>query len=125
MIYRKDDEEKREVFLPSVEEQGAGEVAYFALLAADMLELAEKYRRDVDDVHHIYFQVSCDRDKLIKILENGPTTKPGNTSEKDMPWQLIEDLAAKDDVNSKAYQFLVERRGEEEVRKRREFLQYQ
>ena len=46
-----------------------GEVAYFALLASDMLELAEKYKRDVDDVHHMFFEVSCDREKLIRLLD--------------------------------------------------------
>ena len=46
-----------------------GEVAFFALLASDMLDLAEKYKRDVDDVHRLFFEVSCDREKLIKLLE--------------------------------------------------------
>ena len=46
-----------------------GEVAFFALLAADMLELAEKYKRDVDQVHKLFFEVSCDREKLVRLLE--------------------------------------------------------
>ena len=46
-----------------------GEVAFFALLASDMLDLAEKYKRDVDDVHRLFFEVSCDREKLVKLLE--------------------------------------------------------
>ena len=62
VIYRKDDEDKREVKVTK------GEAAYFALLASDMLDLAEKYKRDVDDVHRLFFEVSCDRDKLVKIL---------------------------------------------------------
>jgi hypothetical protein len=62
VIYRKDDEDKREVKVTE------GEAAYFALLASDMLDLAEKYKRDVDDVHRLFFEVSCDRDKLVKIL---------------------------------------------------------
>ena len=39
------------------------------MLAADMLELAEKYQRNVDDVHRMFFEVSLDREKLVKILE--------------------------------------------------------
>ncbi len=46
-----------------------GESAFFALLAADMLDLAEKYKRDVDDVHKMFFEVCCDREKLVKLLE--------------------------------------------------------
>ena len=45
VVYKRNDEEKREVHLSS------GEDAFFALLATDMLDLAEKYRRNVDDVH--------------------------------------------------------------------------
>jgi hypothetical protein len=62
-VYKKHDEEKRQVNVTS------GEEAYFALLAADMLDIAEKYKRDVDDIHKIFFEVSCDREKLIKILD--------------------------------------------------------
>lgn len=34
-----------------------------------MIELSEKYKRNVDEVHELFFKVSCDRDKLIKVLE--------------------------------------------------------
>ena len=63
IVYRRDDEEKRQV---NVSE---GEIAYFALLASDMLEIAEKYKRDVDEVHRLFFEVSCDREKLIRLLD--------------------------------------------------------
>jgi hypothetical protein len=43
--------------------------AYFALLAQDMMGLADKYKRDVEEVHKIFFELSCDREKLIKFLE--------------------------------------------------------
>lgn len=46
-----------------------GQEAYFALLAQDLLDLADKYKRDIDEVHKIFFEVSCQRDKLIKVLE--------------------------------------------------------
>ena len=42
IVYRRDDEEKRQVAVTE------GEAAFFALLAADMLEMADKYKRDVD-----------------------------------------------------------------------------
>lgn len=63
IVYKKFDEDQRNVALTN------GEAAYFALLASDMLELADKYKRDIDEIHKIFFEVSCDREKLIKILE--------------------------------------------------------
>ena len=60
-MYKKHDEEKRQVNVTS------GEEAYFALLAADMLDIAEKYKRDVDDIHKIFFEVSCDRKNSLKF----------------------------------------------------------
>ena len=68
----------------------SAESAFFALLASDMLTLSEKYKRDVDDVHKLFFEVSCDREKLVKLLEGGNVSK----------WQLLEDLAIKDDPRS-------------------------
>ena len=45
-----------------------GRDAYFALLAQDMLSLADKFSKDVDEVHKLFFQVSCDRERLVKYL---------------------------------------------------------
>lgn len=36
-----------------------GKDAFFALMAQDLLSIAAKYEKDVDEVHKIYFQVSC------------------------------------------------------------------
>lgn len=63
VVYKKVDYEKREV------KASTGEEAYFALLASDMLNLAEKYKRNVEDIHSIFFEVNCERDMLIKCLE--------------------------------------------------------
>ena len=34
-----------------------------------MLKLAEYYKKDVKEVHRMFYEVSCDREKLIKTLE--------------------------------------------------------
>jgi len=34
-----------------------------------MLDLAEKYKRDVDELHRLFFEVSCDREKLVRLLD--------------------------------------------------------
>jgi len=51
-----------------------------------MLSLAEKYKRDIEEVHKIFFELSCDRDKLIKYLEGQKVER----------WLLLEDLALRD-----------------------------
>lgn len=113
IVYRRDDEEKRQVAVTE------GDVAFFALLAADMLDLAEKYKRDVDEVHRMFFEVSCDRDRLIKLLEGA------NLGSAQSKWEQIEDLAVKDQPESMAYKYVMQKRGDKEVAKRRNFLEYE
>ena len=47
----------------------SGQEAYFALLAQDMLTIAATYGRDIHEVHKIFYEVSCDRDRLIMFLK--------------------------------------------------------
>jgi hypothetical protein len=52
LVYKNDSADrdgKRQVKLTN------GEEAYFALLAQDMLNLAEKYKRDVEHIHRLFF----------------------------------------------------------------------
>lgn len=109
IVYKRDDEEKRQIAVTD------GEVAFFALLASDMLDLAEKYKRDVDDVHRLFFEVSCDREKLVKLLEGKQNVQK---------WEQIEDLAVKDGQDSMAYKYVMQKRGENEVTNRRRFLEF-
>ncbi len=87
LVFKKFDEEKRQVNLTN------GQEAYFALLAQDLLDLADKYKRDIDEVHKIFFEVSCERDRLIKVLEG----------QREGRWMLLEDLALKDDPTISSY----------------------
>lgn len=109
IVYKRDDEEKRQIAVTE------GEVAFFALLASDMLDLAEKYKRDVDDVHRLFFEVSCDRERLVRLLEGKQNVQK---------WEQIEDLAVKDGQESMAYKYVMQKRGENEVAKRRQFLEF-
>jgi hypothetical protein len=61
--YGDDDLEKRQVKVTN------GLDAYFVMLASDMLSLAEKYKRDIEEVHKMFYQLNCDREKLVKCLE--------------------------------------------------------
>ena len=49
-------------------------------------------------MHRLFFEVSCDRDKLVKLLE-------GKQSEQ--KWEQIEDLAVKDGHDSMAYKYVM------------------
>ena len=109
IVFRRDDEEKRQVAVTE------SEAAFFALLAADMLELAEKYKRDVDQVHRLFFEVSCDRERLVKILEGGKSVVD--------KWDQMEDLAAREGPESQAFKYVMQKKGPNEISKRRKFLE--
>ena len=49
IVYKKSDEDKRQVSIES------GEESYFTMLAMEMLELSDKYKRDVDEIHKMFF----------------------------------------------------------------------
>lgn len=88
------------------------EEAYFALLAQDMITLATKYNKPVHDLHKQYYQVSCNREKLVRLLEGKETTK----------WTELEDLALKD-PESEAFRFISKEKGQSEVEERMKFLE--
>ena len=90
----------------------SGKEAYYALLAQDMLNFAQDYDRDVAEIHKIFYQVSCNRDKLRLFLQ-GKEVKV---------WTTLEDLALKNDKNNRAYQVVLSDKGEQEVREREAFL---
>jgi hypothetical protein len=60
-------------------------------LAEDMLKLADKYKKPIDELHHLFFMVSCDRKKLIQVLEGKVDIKQ---------WSPLEDLALLDHFES-------------------------
>ena len=78
-----------------------------------MLHLAEKYKRSVEDVHLIFFQVSCDRDQLVKVLEG----------QKAQQWTILEDLALKDHPSSTQYEHVLATRGSNQLAQRVRFLE--
>lgn len=90
-----------------------GKEAYFALMAQDMLQLADKHNKDIDEVHKIYYQVSCNRDKLIKFL---------NGDKAQNPWSELEDLALKES-GGQMYNHVFKQKGEREVLDRKRFLE--
>ena len=96
-----------------------GEEAYFALLAKDMMRLGNQYGCDVNDVHRIFYEVSCDRDSLVKVLK----AKQKGVDSGVIQWNTLEDLAIRQSEDNKAYIYVEKNKGEDEVRKRQKFLQ--
>ena len=46
-----------------------GSEAFFALMAIKIMKLANKYNRKLDDIHSLFFMVSCDFQLLEQTLE--------------------------------------------------------
>lgn len=67
-----------------------------------MLNFAKDYERDVAEIHKIFYQVSCNRDKLKSYLR-GDEVKV---------WTTLEDLALKNDRSNRAYQVVLNDKGE-------------
>ena len=45
------------------------EESLFALIAQDMMKLARDYKRPVNELHELFHQVNCNRERLIKVLD--------------------------------------------------------
>lgn len=41
-------------------EQMSGKDALFALIAIRMMKLSQKYNKKLDELHHLFYTVSCD-----------------------------------------------------------------
>ena len=88
--------------------------AFFSLMAIKMMNLSQKYSRKLEDLHDMFYTVSCDWDRLEKVLQE---------SNEQLQWTVLEDLAVRDERDSEAYRHVVESKGEAEVEKRRFFLE--
>lgn len=47
----------------------SGHEAYFALLAHDLLQIANDFGKNLAEVHTLFYEVSCNRDHLQKYLK--------------------------------------------------------
>ena len=43
--------------------------AYFSLIAIKMMKLSDKYKRKLEDLHDLFYTVSCDFTRLEKVLQ--------------------------------------------------------
>jgi hypothetical protein len=101
-----------------------GQDAMFALIGIRMMKLSQKYNKKLDEMHHLFYSVSCDWDSLEALLQEQQTESmefesPSTT----IQWTVLEDLAVRDTEESEAYQHIVELKSMQEVKKRRRFLE--
>ena len=100
--------------------------AFFALMAIKMMKLSQKYNRKLEDLHDIFYTVSCDWQRLEEVLQASSNESNPNGMEVDktsLQWSVLEDLAVRDDRDMEAYKHVVEKKGEAEVEQRRAFLE--
>lgn len=88
------------------------EVALFALIAEDLRALGQKHKKSLDDMHKLFYQTSCQRDRLVDCLE-------GKNA---VVWNELEDLALKD-PKQPAYKYVLDAKGQSEVDLRSQFLE--
>jgi len=99
-----------------------GHEAYFALLAEDMFNIANSYSRPMGDVHNIFYEVSCNRDKLIQVLD--AQKKDSKVDPATIPrWQTLEDLALRHTEDTPSFQVVLKAKGLDEVNARKAFLE--
>ena len=125
-------------------EINTGKKAFFALLQNDLSNLADSYNAEIEDVYKTFYQVSCDREKLVVILKTAyreerrlfrekQLEKQNNNKESHfepgkpiecniLQWQTLEDLAIQHAENTAKYQVVLEDKGQFEVDKRLAFI---
>mmetsp|Transcript_17492 Transcript_17492/g.23614 ORF Transcript_17492/g.23614 Transcript_17492/m.23614 type:complete len:88 (-) Transcript_17492:249-512(-) len=86
-----------------------------------MYNISAKFNRPLPEVHTIFYEVSCDRDRLIQILE-ADSKKKGVPSDIKR-WQTLEDLALRHSEDTPSFKVVLSDKGRDEVEKRKAFLE--
>ena len=87
-----------------------GRDAFFALMGIKMVKLSKQYKKTLEELHDLFYSVSCDWGRLDFIL-NAQREDPVNSAKyqeqiekiQNMQWTVLEDLAIRDDKDSEAY----------------------
>lgn len=76
------------------------------------------------DVHNIFYEVSCNRDKLIAVLDSqNPKSKVVVDPADIKRWQTLEDLALRHTEDTPSFQVVLKAKGLDEVNARKAFLE--
>lgn len=88
------------------------EVAYFQEITEQLEELCDTYNKGMEEIHTLWMENCCDLEDLKKMLA-GETKR----------WTVLEDLAVQSDPGSQEFGAVKSHRGEEQVLKRKQFLE--
>ncbi|CAI2367981.1 unnamed protein product [Moneuplotes crassus] len=88
----------------------------FRMLYNELEYLSKIHAIKIDDLHMLFFEVSCDIGRLKKILTSESTSAPKR-------WDELSDLAVLSNFNSVEHKALCKERGPTEVSKRKRFLE--
>lgn len=88
---------------------------FFEKLSRDLRDLAKEYGKEMDEMHMLFMEVSCDLGELRNLLKG----------EKAPKWSMLEDLAIQSEPESVEYKHICDSKGGNQVSKRRKFLELQ
>lgn len=97
-----------------MEEQKKNKGEFYRKLSKELHKLARQYSKDMDVVHMIFMEVSCDLEALKRVL-SGEAQK--------IKWSMLEDLAIQSDHGSVEYDHVKGNKGDSELSKRKKFLE--
>jgi len=87
---------------------------FFQSLSKKLRNLAKDHNKNMDEIHMLFMEVSCDFDDLQRLLEG---------QMENHKWSMLEDLAIQTDPNSMEFEHVVKQKGLSQVRKRKRFLE--
>jgi len=93
-------------------ERETNEEGMFRRLQEELSKMAQQYSITDEDINDMFISVSCNKKKLIELLQGNDFTK----------WNELEDMALGMDTNSPQYKYLLKQKGQEEINRRKKFL---
>jgi hypothetical protein len=88
---------------------------FFEGLSNSLRDLAKEYSKEMDEMHMLFMEVSCDLGELRSLLKGQKAPK----------WSMLEDLAIQSEPDSMEFKHICDMKGSNHVHKRRKFLELQ
>ncbi|CAI2365969.1 unnamed protein product [Moneuplotes crassus] len=86
---------------------------FFEDLSKELRSLSKEYGKEMDEMHMLFMEVSCDLGELKSLLKGMKAPK----------WSMLEDLAIQSEPDSAEFKHICNSKGESHVLKRRKFLE--
>lgn len=86
---------------------------FFEKLSKELKDLSKEYNKDIDQLHLLFMEVSCDLGELKSLLRGEKTTR----------FTMLEDLALQNEPDSIEFKHISNKYLDHQVQKRRKFLE--